>query len=211
MNNINQLVQHLTTDISPVKQAPHPLRISLSWVGVVLAYLIVLLTLKGLRPDFYQAMQHSLYVAELIALTVLFLTSAFSAALLSFPDLHQHRRWVLAPLPALAAFLIILIMSWRADSPPSPQPVHSFQCTLAIFQCSVLPGLAILLTMRRLASTHAKSAGAMACITAFCAGAIWLRLCEQNNSISHVVIYHYLPMIMVLWLGTLLGQRFLKW
>lgn len=33
---------------------------------------------------------------------------------------------------------LILLFAWRADSPPAPLPVHSFECTLGITLMALL-------------------------------------------------------------------------
>ncbi|HTY98673.1 MAG TPA: NrsF family protein, partial [Rhodocyclaceae bacterium] len=61
------------------------------------------------------------------------------------------------------------------------------------------------------ASTHGRWAGSIAVLAAFSVGALWLRLHEVNDSIAHVVIWHYLPMLAAGSLGFGLGKRLLKW
>jgi hypothetical protein len=48
-------------------------------------------------------------------------------------------------------------------------------------------------------------------LSAFSVGALWLRLHELNDSISHVVTWHYLPMLAAGAIGLWLGRRLLKW
>ena len=65
--------------------------------------------------------------------------------------------------------------------------------------------------MRKFASTHYHLAGAIALLSAFSVGALWLRLHEVNDSIVHVVEWHYLPMLAVGFIGLWLGKLLLKW
>ena len=53
--------------------------------------------------------------------------------------------------------------------------------------------------------------GCIALLFAFSIGAIWLRLYEQNDSIMHVIQWHYLPMIVFGIIGLWLGKLILKW
>ena len=48
-------------------------------------------------------------------------------------------------------------------------------------------------------------------LSAFSVGAIWLRLHEETDSIDHVVVWHYLPMLAIGLIGFWLGKRLLKW
>ncbi len=211
MTNIENLIDKLAQDGAKVKTAPHPLMLSVKWIGWALAYLGVALMLSGLRPDWMQKLQEPLFVAEVAVLAAIFITASISAAVLAFPDLHQMRLVALSPLIAFVALLIILFVAWRADIPPSPLPRHSFECCLSIMLLAVLPAIWIFTQMRRLASTHQGMAGCVAMLAAFSVGALWIRLYEQNDSILHVIEWHYLPMLGFAAIGVWLGKRVLKW
>jgi hypothetical protein len=118
----------------------------------------------------------------------------------------------LARAPALlfGLFAALLYFAWRTH-PAAPLPEHSYQCTLCITLVSIPPAVWTLLVMRRYACTHFRAAGGIALMSAFSIGALWLRLHEVNDSIVHVLQWHYLPMLMVGLLGLCLGKRLLKW
>ncbi len=211
MNDIDRLVAKLSAEVQAVQPAPHPYRLGLRWAGAAALYLVVTLALTGLRPDWRASLDDPWFVAEIAALCALLVVSAFSAAVLAFPDLHQRRRTAFAPAWAFALFALLMFFSWRADVPPAPLPAHGIECTLSILLFSLLPAAGIFYIMRRFASTHPRLSGMVAVLFAFGTGALWLRLHEQTDSISHVVEWHYLPMIAVAALGWWLGKALLKW
>ncbi len=211
MADIEQLVESLAEDATRVAPAPHPFVLALKWIGAGAGYLVVALLVTGLRPDLAHALHNPLYVAELVALLLIFLATAFSAAVLAFPDLHQKQALAYAPLALFALFVLLMLAAWHADNPPAPLPVHSWQCTLSIILVSLLPGAWTFYAMRKYASTHTRWAGSIAVLSAFSVGALWLRLHEVNDSIHHVLLWHYLPMLAVGLLGLWLGKKLLKW
>lgn len=211
MANIEELVASLAADAAPVKPAPHPLLLSLVWVAGAVVYLGLSLWISGLRPDLAQAMHQPWFLAELALLVLLFLATSLSAAVLAFPDLHQMRKAAVAPVGVFALFVIVMFLAWRGDAPPAPLPVHSFECTLSITLFSLVPALWTFFSMRRFASTHYRWAGGVALLSAFSVGALWLRLHEVNDSIIHVVEWHYLPMLGIGLIGWWLGKALLKW
>lgn len=211
MNDIEQLIAGLSKDAQTVKPAPRPWLLGLKWIAAAAAYLLVALLLAGLRPDWALQLHKPLFVAEVALLLGILLSTAFSAAILSFPDLHQQRRAAFAPVWVFALFAVAMLFAWRADQPPSPLPVHSFECTLSILMFSLLPSAGIFYAMRQFASTHLRMSGIVAVLFAFSTGALWLRLHEQTDSIIHLVEWHYLPMIAVAALGWGLGKKILKW
>ncbi len=211
MENIDDLVTRLAQDTTAVKPAPHPFMLSLQWLGIAAIYLAVSLALSGLRPDLLEKFHSTWFVAEVAALLGIFIVTSLSAALLSFPDLHQKRNLALAPAWMFALFLLILFFAWRADSPPAPLPVHSFECTLGIMLMALLPAGWTFYSMRKYASTHYRLAGSVVLLAAFSVGALWLRLHEATDSIAHVIEWHYLPMLAIGIIGLWLGKRLLKW
>jgi len=211
MENIENLIDSLARDASPVKPAPHPFMLSLGWMAGAALYLVVSLWLSGLRPDLAQKLHEPWFVAELAALALLFVAASLSAAVLAFPDLHQMRKTAWAPAGLFALFAAIILFAWRADVPPAPLPMNSFECTASITLFSLLPAVWTFFSMRRFASTHYRWAGSIALLSAFSVGALWLRLHELNDSIIHVIQWHYLPMLGIGLIGWWLGKRVLKW
>ncbi|MDP2760943.1 MAG: NrsF family protein [Sideroxyarcus sp.] len=113
-----------------------------------MACLLAALFASGLRPDPAQAVQHPLYVAELLLLLLILLSTTLSASLLAFPDLHQKRTPAHPPAALFGLFILLLIFAWRADMPPAPFPVHSFECTLDITFISLIPAVLAFFVLR---------------------------------------------------------------
>ncbi len=211
MANIDELITKLAQDTATVKRAPHPFTLSTEWIVIAVAYLAMTLMISNVRHDLLWKLHDPWFAAEIAALAGIFISSSLSAALLSYPDLHQMRRIAFAPIVALALFMVVIFFAWQADNPPAPLPVHSFECTVSIALTSMLPAGWTFYVMRKFASTHSHLAGGVASLFAFSVGALWLRLYEQNDSIMHVVQWHYLPMMGFGIIGMLLGKVALKW
>ena len=211
MGNINELINKLAQDGTAVKPAHHPVLLSLEWIAVAVFYLGIAFMLSGFRSDLTLKLHENWFVAEIAVLAGIFIATSLSAALLSFPDLHQMRRVALLPIFMFILFALVMFFAWRTDSPPTPPPIHSIECTLSITTLAILPAVWIFLVMRKFASTHHHWAGGIASLAAFSVGALWLRLYEQTDSIMHVIEWHYLPMILIGIVGMWLGKLILKW
>lgn len=206
---LERLVNELSAEAGPPRPAPHPFLLTLKLFAAAAVYLALALAISGLRPDLTQALQQPWYVAELLMLLLLFATATTSAALLSFPDLHQKRALAYAPVVAFALFALTLLLAWRANN--APPPVHDIECTISITLVALLPAAWTFYLMRGYASTHPDWAGSIALLAAFGTGALWLRLQEANDSVGHVVLWHYLPMLLAGFIGWILGRRLLRW
>lgn len=211
MDNIEQLIKTLAEDTTKLKPAPHPLLQTFKWTVAAAAYLAIALVFFGLRSDIMQAIENSWFVIELLSLFCVFVATSVSTSLLAFPDLHQKRIIAFAPILMFVLFLAIIFFAWSADHPPAPLPTHTYECTFCIILVSLLPAVWILYTLRKFASVHYRLAGGLALLSASSIGALWLRLYEVNDSIIHVVEWHYLPMLVIGFIGLWLGEVILKW
>ena len=211
MNNINQLVEMLATDATPVRPAASPFMLSFKLMAAATAYLAVSLAISGLRPDLMEKLHTSWFAAEIALLILIFASTSISIALLGFPDLHQNPGATYAPVAVFMVFLAVIFFAWNADTPPAPLPMHSFQCTLGIMMVSILPAIWTFYALRQYASTHQRLAGSIALLSSFSVGALWLRLHELNDSVIHLIQWHYLPMLVFGIIGIGLGKIILKW
>jgi hypothetical protein len=211
MRKLEELVETLSQDAAVARPVPHPFILSIKWMGGVAIYLVLSLAISGARPDLMLKLHEPWFAAEIAVLIVIFIAATFSAALLSFPDLHQMRRAAFAPALMFALFLLIIFFSWSADNPPAAPPMHTYECTICIVLIALLPAAWTFLEMRKNASTHFHLAGGVALLSALSIGALWLRLHEANDSVAHVIEWHYLPMIVFGIIGMWLGKIALKW
>ncbi len=211
MDNIEQLIKTLSEDTTKLQTAPHPFLQSIKWIIAAAAYLAIALMIFGLRPDILQALENPWFIIELVVLFGIFVATSLSTALLAFPDLHQKRSIAFAPLLMFALFVVVIFFAWRVDYPPASLPSHTYECTFCIILVSLLPAGWTFYSLRKFASIHYRLAGGLALLSAASIGAIWLRLYEVNDSIIHVVEWHYLPMLVVGVIGLWLGEVILKW
>lgn len=211
MSNFDELIHKLAQDTAAVKRAPHPYRLSIHWMAVAMIYLAVSLSISGTRHELLARLQDFWFAAEIAALAGIFISTSLSAALLSYPDMHQKPYIAYAPAAMFALFVLVMFLAWQADVPPAPLPVHNIECTLSIMLLALLPAAWTIYVMRKFASTHTDWAGGIAFLFAFSTGALWLRLYEENDSLLHVIEWHYLPMIAFGLVGMWLGKMLLKW
>jgi hypothetical protein len=211
MGNVDELIANLAQDNAKVKQAPHPYVMSIEWMTFAAFYLVLTLMFSGARHDLLLKLHEPWFAVEIATLLCIIISTSLSAALLSYPDLHQMRKRTFVPISIFVFFGLIMFLAYRVDNPPAPLPVHSFECTTSITVFSLLPAGWGFFVMRKFASTHIHWAGGNAFLFAFSVGALRLRLHEQNDSIIHVIQWHYMPMFLIFLLGLWVGKVALKW
>ncbi len=181
------------------------------WMAGFVSYVAILVAITGVRPDFAELLHHPLFVGEIGLLAALVISSALTAALLSFPDRYQQRWLLRLPLVLFVAFAGVLIAEWLQHPIATPFTFQGAECLTCITAYALVPGAWLLWQMRKLASTHADTAGAAAVMASFAMGAMALRLKEPTDSIAHLVQWHYVPMLAAALIGLGLGKRLLKW
>jgi hypothetical protein len=208
----DDLIKQLAVGVTPVKKGLSPFALAFNWLAIMCVYSLVVMLIMGGRADLYTQMKSPLFISEILSLAGLVASSTLSAALLSYPDLYQKRKLLSLPYFFAALFLTVLVVAWLADNPPAPPPEEEgWICLLSISLIALFPSAGIFYAVRRMATTHATHAGCCAVLAAFGIGALLLRLEEQTDSISHIVLWHYLPMLAVAYIGMQLGKLLLKW
>lgn len=209
MDNIEDLVSRLASEVKPIRPVAHPFVIGIRWIAIGACYLVVALAWSGLRADWTVKIHDAVFLAEIVSLLAIYVSMTLVSALLSFPDAHQKEIFLYAA--PLGLILLMATLAWQADRPPFVLPVHSFECTVSILAVALLPSVWSFYFMRRNASTRSDLAGCNVLLASFSLGALWLRLHEETDSIRHVVEWHYLPMLAIGILGLWMGKKILKW
>jgi hypothetical protein len=211
MKDVELLIEQLSQGASPVAPAAHPYKQCAKWLVGFSAYIFALLFFFLPRPDLSAKFTSPLFVAEILKLLAIIVTCSLSRALLSFPDMMQKKRLAMTPMAAFAAFVLVIIVEYLADRPRAPAPEHEMLCTLCLTLFSLLPAIWMFAVIRKAATTHKAICGYIATLCAFSIGGLTLRLSEQTDSISHLLQWHYFPMLLMSMVGIILGNRLLKW
>jgi len=169
----------------------------------------------GLRADLILQLTRPAFAAEVGLLVALLLSSAVASVLAMYPDAYQKPQLLLLPyaLFFLLALLTVLQMFAPTDARmvvPGPD-AHGIECALCIGLVALFPSALIFALLRRGASVRQFQAGFLAVLTASAIGCLTLRLAEANDSMLHLLSWHYLPTLLFAALGTAIGKRLLRW
>ncbi len=88
---------------------------------------------------------------------------------------------------------------------------HKIECTICIMFVAIIPAILIFTILKKGATIKPLQAGSFTVLAASSLGYLILRFSEANDAISHLLIWHYLPMICFAILGAVIGKFFLKW
>ncbi|MFT7087082.1 MAG: hypothetical protein ACJAZX_000509 [Rickettsiales bacterium] len=208
------LITKLSNEAKPVKPMISPVK----WVAFLLVicaiYASAAQIFLGIRADLATQFMRPLFAAEISLISLLFVSSIISATLNIYPDLYQKLR--LTKLPYIILLLLSSLLIFQIFIPDSSSSLkypddHKIMCSACIALLSFIPAILIFVILKKGAATRPFQAGLFAVLAASSLGSLIFRLFEDNDSISHILTWHYLPMIFLALIGTLIGKLLLKW
>lgn len=214
MNSVDDIIADLARETNEgVAPLPRPSFWIVRLLVVFAAYGTGTVLFLEPRPDLSSRLMNPWYAAEIFALTAL-ATGSLAAAIASmFPDNYQRRSWFV--LPYLLATVLLMLLGAEAMFAPAATALssehHTLQCTICITCLAIIPSLLLFYIIARGASIHPLHAGAMTVLASGTLGCLALRLAEANDDISHLMLFHYLPIFLLSALGAYLGKKMLSW
>ncbi|MFN7835197.1 MAG: DUF1109 domain-containing protein [Burkholderiaceae bacterium] len=215
MKNVDELIGRLSREALPVNPLGKPIPAGARLSFVLLAYAVGTQAVLGLRTDLALQFTRFAFVAEIALLLSLLIAGATACVLSAYPDAYQRPRWLTLPYAAFAILLGLLAVELVLPGDHrmvilSPG-MSGMECAFCIAAVALLPSAWIFMLLRKGASVHPWQAGVFAVLTASAVGCLTLRLSEANDSLLHVVGWHYLPTVLFAMLGAWLGKRLLSW
>lgn len=208
----NELIMQLSNEAVPTPPMPNPWRLATKWVLGLLVYSGALFVLIEPRADLVAQMQSPVFVLELALLLCMVISSTVSAAMLSFPDMHQKPEIARLPLVFFGLFAALMGFHFFASTTPvSARSMQECMCTLFITLYAFVPAAWLFFMMRNATSTCPRVCGSVVVIAAFSLGAFMLRLSEPNDDMMHFILFHYVPMLAAALVGVALGRKLLRW
>lgn len=198
-----------------MKKMATPSYWALRLLAVLSVYAVGAQLFLGLRPDLMAQFTRPLFALETLLLALLLISSAISSVLAMYPDAYQKPQ--LLKLPYAVFALLVALMGFQLLMPLDPlmvmpeTGVHAMECAICIASVALIPSALIFALLRKGASVRQFQAGSFAVLASSAIGCLTLRLAEANDSIMHLVQWHYVPTLLFAALGALAGKWLLKW
>ena len=212
--SIESMIAELAMQARPVKRLSH-VRICAEWMTVTFISFAVIGLLFGFRPDLSLKLVEPKFMLETAMNAMLVLVAGCSATAFSYPD--RAKATFLKPMLMMIFIGYSLIMLFTAFSQPDltadfvNTAPHGVRCLLCILAFAALPAFWMFWRLRQLASVKPMQAGGAALMMAVAAGCLGVRLVETEIESGGMVLWHYMPLIVLSGIGLLLGKRIFKW
>jgi len=214
--NTKTLIKELALKAGPVKRIAHT-RICVEWMAITLLCLVAVGNVYGFRPDLVQQLSSPLFLSEMLLNALLIVVAGCTATAFSYPD--RAKATLLKPA-LMAVFFgysaIALVTVFTEPTIHSPvegmkHDAHGMACLLCIFAFAAIPALWMFWRLRQLASTRPMLAGGTALMMAIATGCLGVRLVEREIMSAGLILWHYLPLLVLSALGLILGKKIFRW
>lgn len=213
--NTEKLIEKLSQEKSTNTVLRSPVFYGLCLVATLLLYGMGSFLFFDIRPDIAVQFGRAFFAIEIAFLVFLVLSSIVAAIFSMYPDVYQKYIILTAPyviFTLLVAFVIFQIIAMPMDAHMViPLDEHGMQCAVCIAAVSLLPSVLIFGLVRKGASVTPLSAGSFSVLAAAGIGSLVLRLSEINDSLVHIVLWHYAPTLVFAVIGAVIGKWLLKW
>lgn len=201
-----RLIHELARSTTPVKRLTPPAIRWLQWFLGAAVCLGLGVAAFGLRPDLASAGHNLQYLIQLGATLALAQLSVLSALLLCMPGRAPRSE---LPMAMLLLWLSALVYAWQAA--PTVSSSAGIGCARTIALLAALPGGLLIWMIRRGTILDALQAGFFALLGAGAWGAVGMQLICGSQEPAHLLMWHFLPVLLMGLLGLLLGKFALGW
>ena len=209
------LIQTLARDTKPARRL-RPLSVRLVvWAAVSLVIVSVWIVVFGVRPDLSPKLGELRFIVEGLLLLTGGIFSALISLVLGIPD--NDRKLALkvsALIPVTAWFtllIVVLIHNFTHGEANALSAGLGVNCVRDIFLIGMGPALFLFYLVRRASPTEPALTGALVLISMTCIGALGTHFLCKNDRALHLIVWHFLPIIVLALAGLSLGRRLLRW
>lgn len=212
----NELIDALTRDLQPVRRLQAPCMRAAALCGFALAAVAAVIhVLGGPRPDWRDVLHSPALMAGDLLMPVAGFLAAVAAFILAVPDTKIRRPVVLLLGLATLAWAGICL---KAAAAVTLQDIHaefheiaeSAACVKALVFMSAIPLAASFFMALRAAPVWRGWAGYALTLSMASFGAFGMRFFCPSDAPSHLMLWHFLPVVILSVFGGLLGRVILR-
>lgn len=207
----DNLINKLTQELQPVKALPHPVRRLILWHVFAVVYAVVAVLVFGERRDLSAALLRPEFILEMgVSAGLMF--SAFMASIwLCVPDMRGQKWMLRLPLVFPALALIGAGVRIYREGIGMPDLVFPQHCAVESITGALLPMAVLVYFLRTGATTHPRWLALMSGLSAVALGWMVMRLSCGIDLMGHLLIYHFVPFLILGIVFGFVARRFYRW
>jgi len=204
--NQDDLINQLAGELKPYKPWPNWYWSLLLCLPILAVYGGVVLWWSELRSDWQQLLSNPYGLGETLLLVLMVLLSLRGMLLIQVPDAYQKNPYLNAPRLLLAAVCVLQLVTAVMNPATWAQDVEHIPCLVQLIWVGFVASLSAAILMRQQASVQRARLGELVMWFGFSVSALLLKLSCEINSVTHLILIHYLPVMCAAAIGYWLGR-----
>jgi hypothetical protein len=207
--NTDHLIKDLVFDLKPVQIVKFHFSDLLKIIVAGLFCVFAAVSILGLRTDINVQTVTTKFVVDTLILLLLAVLSIMAAFSLSVPSMNT-RNIFRFPIFVFSLVLITTVYSFLATSNPFLYLGHGFSCVSEMIAISILPAAILFYLVRKAAVIKRDLVGILILMSGVSFGLLGVQLTCADSTPLHILIWHFLPSLVVIIFGIWLSRRLIK-
>lgn len=206
----SKVIDNLVLDLKPVRVLPHPVARAVVSSIVGLALIACIVPLAGLRGDWPVLLQAPLHAASLVLMLISGVLSAAAAFILSTPDTKIRKPVILLLSGSAAIWLTLCLMAALfLTSQNAGAEISTSGCVKTFVTLLLVPLIVSFMMTLRGAPVWGGWAGYALTQSMASFSAMGVRFFCPDDTGSHLLVWHFLPVLVASLTGIVLGKGIL--
>lgn len=202
------LIHELAKQGQPVKRVGPPIARFFRWAAVAVLCVAVGVAVFGFRADLEYTSRSPMFLLQAALTLALGALSGLSAFILSVPD--KAKPWLnIVPGTTLLLWLVVLVRALLSGE--NVQAGLGVACVRDILALGLPPGVLLYLMLKKAAPLNVGRVGVLAALGVAALGALGTQFICRNDDPLHILVWHYVPVLVLGGIGILLGRLLLRW
>jgi hypothetical protein len=214
MDNNEKLIKLLSENVTPViPQGSLIIRLTKWIIPSILCGLLGFFTL-GFREEIFMNMSSAIFIIENIFIVIAGICLASAAFISATPGYKIGPVIILSTISFIIWSSIFIFSGTNTQGTDISSEMHNARgmlCTMDVILLAVIPGIITFIMLKRLATTNLGYTGAFAVLAITSIAVVSSRFMCHNMDPAHLIIWHFLPVLIMGFIGILLGKKLLKW
>ena len=207
--NTEHLIHNLALQCRPVAPIGNPAKRFLIWTTSTVVFLIVGVWFLHPVPELWSLVNSSSFIFSTLAMLSIALISALSAFILTIPDNRKRSFDVLLLTVLILWFSLVAYMMTTVDVANS-RP--GLLCIVRIAGLALVPGASLFYMLKKAAPMKSGLIGLLASLSSLAFAAIGVQcLCPRSYDVTHVTVWHFMPVSVISVGGFLIGRLIFRW
>ncbi len=190
-----------------------PYFMATKWLLVMAAYFISLALFYGFREDILQKLTQEFFLIEIIFIFLTIIISTIAASFAALPDLNQKpsiKFLPFIPFVILTAILFYALLNFKTLSWSDCLKSGHKECFLHLIFFSIIPVLFIFWQIKKAAPLKFYLVGAFSGLGVASFSYLLFRLIEKSDEPELLLMWHFLPVALIMAFCAILGKYFFK-